>query len=94
MVELLRIVLGVLVVASLATIVVYVVAFVAVAAWAVLTSHRREPLADELDRVLAEIVEPQVPIASAVRHDGGLGGVPRRERAGGLPDPFGRRRFS
>ncbi|MDA8355751.1 MAG: hypothetical protein M0Z95_05545 [Actinomycetota bacterium] len=94
MVELLRIVLGALVVASLAAIVVYVVAFVAVAAWTVLTSHWCDPLADELDRVLAEIVGPQVLTASAVKHDGGLVGVPRRERAGALPGPFGSRRSS
>jgi len=94
MVEFLRIVLGVLLVASLATIVVYVVALLAVTAWTALTSHRRDPLADELDRALAEIFELQAGTAPAVKHGRGLGGVLRPVPVGELPDPFALRRFS
>ncbi len=57
MVEILHIALGVLLVGSLATIVAYVVVFVAVALWTALR-HRgvdRDPLADELDAFLAEL---------------------------------------
>lgn len=56
MVDVLRILLGVLMVASLVTIIAYVVIFLAVAAWTVLSSSRRDPLADELEDALAEIL--------------------------------------
>jgi len=54
-IDFLRIVVGVLLAASLATIVAYAVVFLSVAAWTVL-SHRgspRDSLADELDEFLA-----------------------------------------
>lgn len=90
MADLLRIVLGVLVVASLAAIVVYVVTFAAAAAWTVLASRRRDPLAEELDRVLAGVAGPQGSDAFAVEHVR----LPAAERAGGLPGSLARRRFS
>jgi len=57
MIDLLQIVLGVLVVASLATILAYVVIFLSVTVWTVLRHRgsRRDPLADELDAFLAEL---------------------------------------
>jgi len=59
MIDVLQIVLGVLVVASLATVLAYVVIFLSVTAWTVLRHrHRgsqRDPLADELDAFLAEL---------------------------------------
>ncbi|MCL5445391.1 MAG: hypothetical protein ACYDEP_00180 [Acidimicrobiales bacterium] len=58
MVEMLRIVLGTLLVASLAAIVVYVVVFFAVTIWVVFTKAPPDPLEGELDRVLAEILGP------------------------------------
>lgn len=94
MVEVLRIVLGVLVVVSLATIVAYALVFLAVAAWTVLTASRRDPLADELDRVLAEIVGPRAPLARAPGPAGRLGdeGTERGQRE--RHAPFARRRPS
>lgn len=95
MVEVLRIVLGVLVVASLATIVAYIVVFFGVAAWTALTSHRRDPLADELDRVLAGIVGPGAPLTSPGEDHGDVGRPRPREGVGGqVTTPFVRRRFS
>jgi hypothetical protein len=96
MVEILRILLGVLVVASLATIVAYVVVFLGVAAWAVLTRSRRDPLADELDSVLAEIVGPRVPLAPAARalRSSSLRGEVPPERWLERADPFAAGRFS
>ena len=52
-IDMLRILLGVFVVASLATIVAYVIMFLAVAAGTCLRGSRRDPLADELDEFLA-----------------------------------------
>ena len=96
MVEILRIFLGVLVVASLATIVGYVAVFLGVAAWSVITRSRRDALADELDSVLAEIVGPRQPLAPAARSplssplSGGVTPGRRLESA----DPFAAGRFS
>lgn len=56
MVEMLRVLLGVLVVASFGTIAVYVLVSVAVAASTLLGTVRRDRPADELDQVLAEIL--------------------------------------
>lgn len=56
MVEMLRVLLGVLVVASFGTIAVYVLVSVAVAASTLLGAVRRDRSADELDQVLAEIL--------------------------------------
>jgi hypothetical protein len=56
MVEMLRVVLGVVVVASFGTIAVYVLVSVAVAASTLLGTVRRDRPADELDQVLAEIL--------------------------------------
>jgi hypothetical protein len=56
MVEMLRISLGVLVVASFGTIAVYVLVSVAVAASTLLGTVRRDRSADELDQVLAGIL--------------------------------------
>ncbi|HEX9031491.1 MAG TPA: hypothetical protein VF834_06565 [Streptosporangiaceae bacterium] len=56
MVEMLCVSLGVLVVASFATIAVYVLVGAAVMAWTLLGTSRRDQPADELDRVLAEIL--------------------------------------
>ena len=58
MVDALHIMLGVLLVASLAAILLYALAFFALASWTVLAGSRRDPLADELDRFLAEIATP------------------------------------
>ncbi|MHB1716999.1 MAG: hypothetical protein ACYCV5_06655 [Acidimicrobiales bacterium] len=57
MIDVLSIVLGVLMVASLATILAYVVIFLSVTAWTVLRHRgsRRDPPADELDVFLAEL---------------------------------------
>ncbi|MHB1599640.1 MAG: hypothetical protein ACYCXY_12310 [Acidimicrobiales bacterium] len=48
--------LGVVVVASLVAIAAYVLMFVAVAASTALGAHRRDPLAEDLDEVLVEIL--------------------------------------
>jgi hypothetical protein len=56
MVEMLRVLLGVLVVASFATIAVYVLVSVAVAASTLLGTLRRDRSASELDQVLADIL--------------------------------------
>jgi hypothetical protein len=56
MVEMLRVLLGVLVVASFGTIAVYVLVSVAAAASTLLGTVRRDRSADELDQVLAEIL--------------------------------------
>jgi len=61
MVEVLRVLLGVLVVASLVTIAVYVLVSMAVAAMTVLGAGRRDQSIDELDQVLAEILGPRAP---------------------------------
>lgn len=94
MVEVLRIVLGVLVVVSLATIVAYVLVFFAVAAWTVLTGSRRDPLRDDLDRVLAEIVGPRAPLARAPGPAGQLGGEGTERGQHERTGPFARRRPS
>ncbi|MDA8148675.1 MAG: hypothetical protein M0Z93_07855 [Actinomycetota bacterium] len=96
MIDVLRIVLGVLVGASLATIAGYVVVFLAVAAWTVLTSSRRDPLADELDRVLADIVGPQALVVGTSKPAGQLGGESRSRRDGEAErhGPFTQGRFS
>ena len=80
MVEFLRIVLTVLVAVSLATIVAYLFVFLGVAAWTALTSSRRDPLADELDRVLAEIVGPRAPLMPVTKPRGPLEGERPEER--------------
>lgn len=54
--EVLRIVLGGLVVASLTVIVAYVLGFVSVVVATVLASRRRDPLAEELDQMLAGLL--------------------------------------
>jgi hypothetical protein len=54
--ELLRVLAAVLVVSSLRTIVVYVSVFVAVAVKTLRGASRRNPLEQELDRVLDEIL--------------------------------------
>lgn len=56
MTAVLRDVLGLLLVTSLASIVAYVVIFFAAAAWTMIVSPRHDPIADELDRFLEEIV--------------------------------------
>ncbi|HLN04663.1 MAG TPA: hypothetical protein VK217_00185 [Acidimicrobiales bacterium] len=61
MVESLRVLLGVLVVASFGAIAVYVLVSVAVAASTLLGTLRRDRSADELDQVLAEILGPRTP---------------------------------
>jgi len=60
-VEALCAVLGALVVASLATIAVYVLVSVAVVASTLRGAARSRRLADELDQVLAEILGPRTP---------------------------------
>lgn len=57
MIEVLRILLGVLLITSLVTVVAYAVIFFAIAAWSALRAPRHDPLADELDAVLAELWE-------------------------------------
>ena len=52
--------LGVLVVASLATIVLYLITFVVAAVSTALLARRRDPLADELEQVLAGIFAEQM----------------------------------
>ena len=59
MVEELRVLLGVLVVASLVTMAVYVLVSMAVAASTLLGTVRRDRSADELDQCLAEILGPR-----------------------------------
>ncbi len=56
MAEMLRVLLGVLVVASFGTIAVYVLVTAAVAVSTLLGTVRRDRSADELDQVLAEIL--------------------------------------
>lgn len=56
MVEMLRVVLGVLVVASFGTIAVYVLVSVGAVASTLLGTVRRDRSADELNQVLAEIL--------------------------------------
>lgn len=70
--ELLRIALEMLVVAALATIAAYAAFFVGVVAWTLLRRSRRDPLQDELDRLLAGILGPR-PTASPVGQRGGEG---------------------
>ncbi|MHB1711934.1 MAG: hypothetical protein ACYCV7_11110 [Acidimicrobiales bacterium] len=91
MTEILNILLGVLVAASLAAIVGYVLMFFAIAAWTVLRSLRRDPLADEFDELLAEMW--------AVDSTALLGGACPPKALMGVPSPtqhaHGRtRRFS
>lgn len=52
---------GVLVVASFGTIIVYALVSVTAAASTLIGARRRDPLADELDRVLAEILGRRAP---------------------------------
>ncbi len=64
MIEVLRVLVSVLIVASLLTIVGYLVVFLTVVAWTVLSRPGGSPgqaLADELDEVLAEILGHPVP---------------------------------
>jgi hypothetical protein len=61
MVEMFRVLLGVLVVASFGTIAVYVLVSVAVVFSTLLGTVRRDRSADELDQVLAEILGPRTP---------------------------------
>ncbi len=61
MVEMLRVLLGVLVVASLVTIAFYVLVSVAVATATLLGARRHRRLTDELDQVLIEILGPRTP---------------------------------
>ena len=61
MVEVLRILVGVLVVASFGHIAVYVFVSLAVAASTLVGAARRDRLADELDQVLIEILGPRTP---------------------------------
>jgi hypothetical protein len=56
MFEVLRVVATTLVVGSLAMLVGYALAFAGIAVWTVVDARRRPTLADELDRVLAEIL--------------------------------------
>jgi hypothetical protein len=49
--------LGVLIVASLVTIIVYAVIFLSVTAWTALRGSRRDPMEEELDAFLAELWE-------------------------------------
>ena len=60
MAEMLRVLFGVLVVASFGTIAVYVLVSVAVAASTLLGTVRRDRSADELDQVLTEILGPEL----------------------------------
>jgi hypothetical protein len=71
-VELLRIALEMLVVAALATIAAYAAFFVGVVAWTLLRRSRRDPLQDELDRLLAGILGPR-PTVPSVGQRGGEG---------------------
>ncbi|HUZ21825.1 MAG TPA: hypothetical protein VMU75_14770 [Acidimicrobiales bacterium] len=57
--EVLRLVLGGMVVASLLTIVTYLCMFLAASASTVLRAHRRDRVTSELDEVLAEILGPR-----------------------------------
>ncbi|MDA8357385.1 MAG: hypothetical protein M0Z95_14080 [Actinomycetota bacterium] len=84
MVDVLRIMLAVLVAASLTMIVAYVVVFLGMAAWTVFTSPRRDQLAEDLDRALAEIVGPRVPTAPPAKPSSyaGSGGLRRPGREG------------
>ena len=56
MFEVLRVVLAILVMGSLATLAVYVVAFVWLTVSTVVQARRRPTLVDELDAVLADIL--------------------------------------
>ena len=67
--------LGALLVASLATVIVYVLWFLSVALFTTVRRRRRETLAEELDRVLAEVLAGAT-TAPAGRHPGS-GGHPR-----------------
>lgn len=73
MVEALRVLLELLVVASVLTIAVYVVVFVALATWTVLGRGRRNPLAGDLDRALDEILgrSSQARRSDVATHGGG-----------------------
>ncbi len=68
MVDVIRVVLASLVVASLIAIALYVVASVAVTAWTLREAARRRRLADDLDQVLVEILGPRAPEAPAMPH--------------------------
>lgn len=86
MVDVLRILLGVLMVASLATIAAYVVLFFLVAAWTLIRRPPHDPLGEELDQILAEVCESR-----SARHDTqALATSPGAERAGdaGREAPF------
>lgn len=74
MLEVLRTVLAVLLAASLVTVAGYALAFVAVAAWAALGRPGRDPLAEELDRLLEEIATTRA--TGPLRPAGGLAGQP------------------
>lgn len=55
MVNVLDFALGVLIVASLATIIVYAIIFLSVAAWTALRGSRYDPMEEDLDAFLAEL---------------------------------------
>lgn len=65
MVDVLRVLFAVVVVASIAVLVIYALVGVAVAAATVLGSSRGDRSADELDRVLTEILGPRTPTAGS-----------------------------
>lgn len=65
MVEVIRMTLDGLVAACLLAIAAYVLVFLAVAAWTVVGARRRDPLADELDEILAGILGPRTPAGAA-----------------------------
>lgn len=56
-----RVLFGVLVVGSFAALIVYALVTVTAAASTLIGAVRRDPLADELDQVLAEILGRRVP---------------------------------
>lgn len=90
MVDVLRILLGVLVVASLVTIAAYVVLFFLAAIWTLIRGPRRDPLREELDQLLAEVLGPRCGGSDSQA----LAASPGGERAGdaepGWDAPFSR----
>jgi len=55
-IEVLRVLVTTLVVGSMAMIVAYALAFASISVWTLVEARRRPALAEELDRVLAEIL--------------------------------------
>ncbi|MDA8381107.1 MAG: hypothetical protein M0020_09820 [Actinomycetota bacterium] len=68
MVDVLRLGLSVLLVVALATVIAYVLAFFALAAWTLIRGSRADLLAEELDSVLDEILAPAAPAGTNLRH--------------------------